>query len=164
MSVPMSTLASTPFYSAPPIQYGPYAIKLELLPKDPPTPAPKSTNPNALGDALTERLRRDPVVYDMRIRFFRSEEDTPIEDASVEWKEPPLTVGRITIPKQDVASSRGRRVAELVERLSFDPWHALVEHRPLGDMMRARNHAYRLSTEERAAAPEPDEMETFGVA
>jgi hypothetical protein len=30
-----------------------------------------------------------------------------------------------------------------VERLSFDPWHALVEHRPLGVVMRARAVAYR---------------------
>jgi hypothetical protein len=28
-------------------------------------------------------------------------------------------------------------------------------------MMRARNHAYRLSTEERHAAPEPDGHERF---
>jgi hypothetical protein len=65
------------------------------------------------------------------------------------------------IERQDVASERGRSIASFVEKLSFDPWHALVEHRPLGAMMRARNHAYRLSTAERGAAPEPDGSETF---
>src|SRR5262249_2720912 len=77
---------------------------------------------------------------------------------SREWKEedaPWITVGRLTLPQQDTGSPRGRRIAETVERLSFDPWHALVEHRPLGDMLRARNVAYRLSTQERSTAPEP---------
>ncbi|MEA2750953.1 MAG: hypothetical protein QOI41_5096, partial [Myxococcales bacterium] len=47
------------------------------------------------------------------------------------------------------------------EKLSFDPWHAPVEFRPLGELMRARNAAYRLSTIERKAAGEPDGTETF---
>jgi hypothetical protein len=50
-------------------------------------------------------------------------------------------------------------VAQLIESFSFDPWHALEEFRPLGNMMRARNAAYRLSTIERKAAPEPDGSE-----
>jgi hypothetical protein len=36
-------------------------------------------------------------------------------------------------------------------RLPFDPWHALIEHRPLGNMMRARKHAYFASTKGRSA-------------
>ena len=52
-------------------------------------------------------------------------------------------------------------MTEYVESLSFDPWHALEAHRPLGNMMRARNHAYRPSTQERCAAPEPTAMPAF---
>lgn len=40
--------------------------------------------------------------------------------------------------------------------MSFDPWHALVEHRPLGSIMRARNAAYRVSTAARKATSELD--------
>ena len=112
-----------------------------------------------LGDELAQRLRKAPVEYDFQVQFFESEESTPIEDASVDWNAPWLTIARLTLPVQDVSSERGRRVAELVEKLSFDPWHALVELRPLGNMMRARNPAYRLSTQERKAAPEPDGTE-----
>jgi hypothetical protein len=60
-----------------------------------------------------------------------------------------------TLPKQDVSSAEGKKLSERIESLSFDPWHALVELRPLGNMMRARNVAYRESTMERQAAPEP---------
>jgi hypothetical protein len=42
--------------------------------------------------------------------------------------------------------------------MSFDPWHAVEELRPLGAMMRARAIAYRESVIERQAAPEPDEV------
>ena len=55
----------------------------------------------------------------------------------------------------------GRRVAELCEGFSFDPWHATADFRPLGNMMRARSHAYRLSTQERRASPEPDGTESI---
>ena len=64
---------------------------------------------------------------------------------------PPVTVARLTIPQQQPAAA----LKERIEGLSFDPWHALVEHKPLGDMMRARNVTYRTSTEQRKAAPEP---------
>ena len=110
-----------------------------------------------LAEEMSERLRKTPVEYDFQLQFFADEKTTPIEDASVDWDAPWLTVGRLTLPVQDVSSDSGRRVTELIEKMSFDPWHALVELRPLGNMMRARNPAYRLSTQERKAAPEPDE-------
>jgi hypothetical protein len=52
-------------------------------------------------------------------------------------------------------------VAERVEGFSFDPWHTQDELRPLGNGMRARNHAYRLGTQERGAAGEPDGSEAL---
>ena len=82
----------------------------------------------------------------------------PIENSAVEWKEtdsPFVSVARLTIPAQDIDSPEGRITANLVEALSFDPWHAPVEFRPLGALMRARNAAYRVSTRSRGAAPEP---------
>ena len=71
------------------------------------------------------------------------------------------TVRAMSEPRTDVADELGRRCEAFVESLSFDPWHAPVEFRPLGNLMRARNHAYRLSVIERAAAPEPDGSESF---
>jgi hypothetical protein len=102
------------------------------------------------------------VSYGLRVQFYVDAGRTPIEDASVEWREsdaPFLTVARLTLPQQDASSPRGRRVAALCDGLSFDPWHATEDFRPLGNMMRARNHAYRLSTQERGALPEPDGTE-----
>ncbi len=167
LGAPMGSLATTPFYSALPVKYGPYAIHYNLAPQARPGPAgapyassdrASRTSPHHLGEELAERLRRGPVTYDLRVQFYVDARRTPIEDASVEWQEqdaPFLTVARLTLPQQDPTSPRGLRVAALCEGLSFDPWHATEDFRPLGDMMRARNHAYRLSTQERAALPEP---------
>jgi hypothetical protein len=92
---------------------------------------------------------------------------TPIEDGSRDWSEadaPFVSVARLSLPRQEPASPRGRRIAAFVEKLSFDPWHAGVDFRPLGNMMRARSHAYRLSTAERGASPEPNGSERPGDA
>jgi catalase len=162
---PLMPLASTTYYSMLPLQWGAHAVKLSLSPHDPrPATLPPRTSPTALGDELTARLADRDVVYDLRAQMFVDETSTPIEDATVEWKEsvaPPQKIAELVLPKQDCKSARGIEVAAFIETLSFDPWHAPVEFRPLGQLMRARNVAYRVSTMERKAAPEPDGSETF---
>lgn len=157
---PQSPLAATSFYSALPIKFGPYAVQYAFAAQDPPAPL-RLAGADELGEGLAARLRTGPVVYDFQIRFYTDPAATPIEDASVEWNSPWATVARLTLPVQDPASPRGRRVAELVETLAFDPWHARADLRPLGNIMRARNVAYRVSTQARGAAPEPREAPQF---
>ncbi len=159
---PISSLATTHYFSALPIRYGAHAARYALSPR---TAADANAAPGRsydyLADELSQRLTAGPVEYDFQIQFFVDERSTPIEDASRDWDSPYLTVARLTLPRQDPRSPRGQKVAAFIDQLSFDPWHALQELRPLGNMMRARNHAYRASTQERAAAGEPDGSETF---
>ena len=159
-SVPTVSLATTRYFSASPIRFGDYAVHYALTPHARPDAGAKAgTSADYLADELAARLRGGPVVYDFQVQFFVDEAKTPIEDASVEWKEadaPFVTVARLTLPRQDVASDAGRRLAVQVEGFSFDPWHAVEELRPLGNIMRARNVAYRVSTGERRAAAEPE--------
>ena len=61
----------------------------------------------------------------------------------------------LTVARQDPESARGREIDDVVDALSFNPWHALAAHRPLGKTQRARVAAYRVSTAQRGAAPEP---------
>ena len=70
----------------------------------------------------------------------------PIEDPSINWKEsdsPFITLATINIPIQEFDSEE--QVA-FCENLSFAPWHALPEHRPLGQLNRLRRHAYPASS------------------
>jgi catalase len=161
--MPTAPLAATTYYSALPIKYGPCAVHFAFVAVDPPSVSAGKT-PDALGDELAARLRDRAVVYDLRVQFFQDETRTPIEDASVEWKvddAPFISVARLTLPAQDVTSARGRKVSAFVEQLAFDPWHAREDLRPLGNIMRARNYAYRVSTKNRAASAEPTVLPSF---
>jgi hypothetical protein len=153
---PTATLAGTTFYSALPIRIGPYAARFAFFPlqaMDAPLPAQRSDT--YLGDDLTTRLSGGPLSWEMRLQFFEDEQRTPIEDASVDWDAPYVPVARLVLPQQDLNSAEARKLAETLEQLSYDPWHALVEHTPLGGMMRARKAAYYESVQERGALPEP---------
>jgi hypothetical protein len=165
LNMPVMPLAATTYFTAVPIMWGTHAVKLSLVPRDAaPAHAPKRTSPNGLGEELAARLAEGPVVYDLCAQLFVDEERTPIEDPSVEWTNavaPPQKLAELTIDAQDPSSARGQKLTAFVEKLSFDPWHAPLEFRPLGELMRARNPAYRLSTKERGAAPEPDGSESF---
>ena len=70
----------------------------------------------------------------------------PVEDASVLWPDtaPHQRIAKITFPAQDAYSAARRAYADDV--LSFNPWHALADHRPLGSIMRVRIKAYEAST------------------
>jgi hypothetical protein len=166
LSVPVRSLATIAFHSALPVRWGDCAGKYRLTPVDA-APAASSRGHRGhdhLAAELAERLAAGALRWDFAVQLYRDPTSTPIEDSTVLWSDeaaPPIAVARLVIERQDVASEHGRTIAAFVEKLSFDPWHALVEHRPLGAMMRARDHAYRLSTAERGAAAEPDGSETF---
>jgi hypothetical protein len=173
LNAPMKSLAETTYYSAAPITYGPYAVHFAFLPTSGPAPAePKADHPvvrgvglDDLGDTLGADVTKRALTWDFCVQFFTDEDNTPIENNAVEWLPqiaPFVKVGRLTIPAQDPKSPRGQKIRDEIERLSFDPWHAREDLRPIGSMMRARNHAYRVSTKNRAAAPEPDALPDFG--
>ncbi len=158
-AVPFTSFATSRFWSALPIQFGPYAIHFSFVPKAAVSPdAQLPSTDEALMDDLVTRLKSVRITYDLQVQYFVDAQKTPIEDPSVEWKESDsafITVATLVLGKQDASTSEGVKLRELIEALSFDPWHAVTELKPLGNMMRARSHAYRLSTQERGAAKEP---------
>ncbi len=147
---PFSGFASEPFFSAVPMANGEYAVRVRLM--------PASSNGEAATDAcynwaadFGERLKLTPLHWDLQLQFFTSERLTPIEDASVVWSTPYTTVARLMLPQQDAASPEGQELAEQVEDAVFDPWQALADHRPLGDVQRARKAVYFASQKARRA-------------
>lgn len=161
---PIASLATQRYWSAAVVRWGDYAAKISAIPVGSGGTAlegPVGTGPDYLAEELTTRLAGGPVVFDLAVQLYTDPVATPIEDPTVEWKEsdaPFVVVARLTLPQQDLRTPAGRAVATYIEGLSFDPWHAPVEFRPLGDVMRARNPAYRVSTAARGASPEPDSM------
>jgi hypothetical protein len=160
----VTSMATIPFYTALPLRFGATAAKLALFPVDSAAASPGAKSAGALREDLAARLRGGSLTWSLRAQLFVDEKTTPIEDPTVRWPEdraPFHELARLVLPKQDPDSPRGTKLHEYVERLSFDPWHAVEELRPLGAMMRARAAAYRESVIERQAAPEPEEMVSF---
>jgi hypothetical protein len=153
MKRPFSGFATERFHSAVPLACGPYAVRVRLLPAAPATSVGAGDDWAA---DLKRRLASGPLVHELQLQFFVDEAVTPIEDASVVWPEseaPYLTVARLTLPPQDTEGEVAKTLGEKVEQAAFDPWKALAEHRPLGDVMRARKVTYYASAQKRGAAP-----------
>jgi hypothetical protein len=159
LSLPkVRSFATHAFHTAVPVAFGNSAGKLALFPLTADGNVPEASGEDYLRDDLTARLRAGELRWALRAQRFIDEATTPIEDASVVWTGPWLELGTLTLPKQDPSSPRGKEIADLVNRLSFDPWHATEAHRPLGGIMRARRVAYAPSVIGRKAAPEPHEV------
>ena len=75
-----------------------------------------------------------------------------VADFPRNWATPYSTVARLMLPKQDTRSAEGKELADKVEACVIDPWQALSEHRPLGDVQRARKVVYFESQKGRGAA------------
>lgn len=143
--------ATERMYSATPIACGPYAARVRLLPA---RQTPLADASKGWAADIGRQLATGPLVHELQLQFFVDERRTPIEDASVDWAEevaPYVTVARLTIAQQPLEGSAAAAFAEEVEQAVFDPWDALAEHRPLGDVMRARKAVYFASEKARGA-------------
>jgi hypothetical protein len=132
-----------PYWSTTPYLFGHgRAVKYIARPASGRTsPMPSSPNDTYLADALKTHLSTADAAFDFLVQFQTDAGRMPIEDASVEWEEadsPYVPVARIRIPRQQVASPG----TGPCEEVAFDPWHCLVDHRPLGGMNRARRAIY----------------------
>ncbi|MHB8474437.1 MAG: catalase family protein [Gammaproteobacteria bacterium] len=95
-----------------------------------------------LQKAMAGTLSSGDACFNFYLQIFKDFKSTPIEQSTVEWKEdaaPPVLVARITIPAQKFDSSAQMTFCE---NLSYTPWHALPEHKPLGAVNRARRVVY----------------------
>jgi hypothetical protein len=153
------SVVDRPLYSAAAVSFGPHAARYAAFPLHAlGDEGPATADADYLRARTSARVAKAPLEYELRAQFFTGPE-TPIEDSSVAWPSPFVPVARLTIERQAPASAQGERLGAFIETLSFDPWHALVAHKPLGAVMRARKHAYYASIKARGAAPEPDGAE-----
>lgn len=146
---PETHILGETFYSQVPSLYGPYVAKFSIAPvaasltalTD--APVDMRDKPNALRDAVTTYFSQNDGLWELRVQLCTDLESMPIEDASVPWpedKSPFIAVAHIRVPQQ-VGWSQARSVA-IDDGLSFNPWHTVAEHRPLGSIMRVRKVVY----------------------
>ncbi|MDN8615938.1 hypothetical protein [Variovorax ginsengisoli] len=95
-----------------------------------------------LRQAMVSALANDDVELDFRVQMQTDPHLMPIENAGVLWPEklsPRVSVATLRLPRQTFDSPAQM---EFAKRLSYNPWHTIAEHRPLGNQSRARRRMY----------------------
>lgn len=149
---PQTHILGETFFSMAAHRYGDYIAKVNAVPVSP-SLLPligqhvDTKDPSVLRDLVVDFFAHNSAEYELRIQLCTDLEAMPVEDASIEWdekKSPYLPVAKVVIPAQE-AYSPARRVF-VDEKLSFNPWHTLPAHRPLGSIQRVRVKVYEAST------------------
>jgi len=95
-----------------------------------------------LRQAMENKLATEDAYFDVRLQLQTDPHLMPIENAGVYWPEklsPRRSVATLRIPKQTFTS---QAQMDFARKLSFNPWHSIPEHRPLGNQSRARRRMY----------------------
>ncbi len=95
-----------------------------------------------LRDAMVAALAQGDVELDFRIQLQTDPFLMPIENNGILWPErlsPRVSVATLRLPKQKFDSPAQM---EFAKKLSYNPWHTIADHRPLGNQSRARRKMY----------------------
>ncbi len=160
---PLSPFDNSYFSAAPFLLGGRQAMKFACVPVNPLAGdvGDAVNDSNYLRNAMRRRMAEagsDNICFDFRVQVRDAQSlagkiETEIEDACTEWTDPFVTVARVTIPPQDVATPERQ---EFCETLFYTPWHGLVDHRPLGGINRLRLKVYDISAQRRGCPVSPD--------
>ncbi len=161
-----------PYFSCVPYLLGEgQAMQYSVWPKsNKKTPIPRlplRPSDDYLRHAMVAALNKGDVELDIRLQLQTDPHLMPIENNAVLWPErlsPRVSVATLRIPKQKFDSPAQIAFAR---RLSYNPWHCIAEHRPLGNQSRARRRMYhelsRLRHDMNGVPHyEPNGDETFG--
>lgn len=146
----------TTYFSVSPYKFGSVNAKFRVAPDPERCPAytlPEQNQalPNFLRQALTRQLSTDrvPACFVLQIQRQNANRYMPIEDTSIEWQTsdaPFETVALINVPAQDFDTPRQNLTCD---NLSFNPWHGIEAHRPIGGINRLRKAVYESVSEYR---------------
>jgi len=92
--------------------------------------------------AMVASLAEGDVELDIRLQLQTDPHLMPIENNAVLWPEklsPRVSVATLRLPRQKFDSPAQ---IEFEKQLSYNPWHCIAEHRPLGNQSRARRRMY----------------------
>jgi len=121
---------------------------------------------NYLRDAMVATLAKQDVEFDILLQAQTDPHLMPIENNAVFWQprlSPRVPSAVLRIPQQKFDLLEQFAFAKV---LSFNPWHCIPEHRPLGNQSRARLRLYKelsrlRQTMNRVEHYEPTGDETF---
>jgi hypothetical protein len=95
-----------------------------------------------LRNAMVASLAEADVELDIRLQLQTDPHRMPLENNAVLWPEklsPRISAATLRLPRQKFNSPAQ---LDFARRLSYNPWHSIAEHRPLGNQNRARRRMY----------------------
>ena len=146
------SLLETSYFSITPYKLGEHNVKYAVWPCGEPSGDAAGETPLAeqpvgedyLGQTLRKELAEGAACFRFMVQKQDLRKQMPLDDPTIEWKEgdaPFVEVAQVYVPRQDIAAEERERGA-FCEHLTFSPWHALEENRPIGELNRLRRAAY----------------------
>src|SRR5262245_3173257 len=137
------------YFSMTPYLLGERYIKFSARPVDcgsgaalPPSAASPPGGPDYLRDRMLAWMSSKDACFAFAVQPQTDPATMPVEDPTIVWDEtkaPFIDVATIRIPKQRFDTDAQQ---SFCENLSYTPWHALAEHRPVGGINRVRKVVY----------------------
>jgi len=160
-------LSTGSFYSNVPNRFGQTYAKFMLDPCDG-NPS-KFTLPGATNyyhDRWTKDLTVSDVCYGLYVQLYEDDETTPLEDGTAVWKTEWTLMGTLNFDSTQEWGSDAQE--EFCQNMSFNPWHTLPEHEPIGGIQRIRKAVYTTMGQLRAqiggfefAEPTEEDYDSF---
>jgi hypothetical protein len=133
---------ATQYWSATPYKLGTGAVKYFVDPRDGDIGS-RITGPAESRDRLRVAMKLYLQTRDAYFDFFvQAQMDPsrqPVEDPRRRWETPIQNLATIHIPQQIFDSPAQM---DFCDKLSFNPWRSLPDHRPLGSLNRLRKATY----------------------
>jgi hypothetical protein len=141
-----------PYFSCVPYLLGEgQAMQYSIWPKSKHrTPVPRlplRPPDDYLRNSMVAALAKDDVEFDIRLQRQTDTHLMPLENNAVLWPEelsPRVSAATLRLPRQ-VFNTPAQ--LDFAKRLSYNPWHCIAEHRPLGNQNRARRRMYETLSE-----------------
>lgn len=148
------------YHSTTPYMLGPkHVAKYSLEPAEKPrlVTRMRGWRSGSVASLLKERLRAGPVRMHLYVHVLSRGEQFDlnflqeiVEDATRDWRR--LGALKVRVAELEIGTddpTTDERMSE-AEQMRFNPWNALSEHRPIGNLNRARWAAYPASQKHRA--------------
>lgn len=130
------------YWSMVPYQFGAVAAKYSVKPTTTTPVSVDRTSKHYLHEAMVEHLAQQPASFDFLVQLQTDPVKMLVEDPTIAWDEalsPYRKVATLTISPQSFDSVEQM---QFCENLTYTPWHALPEHRPIGGINRVRRAVY----------------------
>jgi len=142
-----SSPLEAPYFSCVPYLLGEgqamqYSLSPRLKTRTPIPRLPLRPADGYLRNAMVATLAKGDFEFDVRLQLQTDPHLMPIENNAVLWPEklsPRRSVATLRIPRQKFDSPAQ---LDFDKFLSYNPWHSIPEHRPLGNQNRARRRMY----------------------